>query len=122
MTKLRESLVFQVKIGTTKCFFTCIYRNPSSENNTKDKVDEFSNELEKTLNNIKGKNPFINFVVGDLNAKNTAWWGETTDYVMNIRRSLLSVNWERCIRQRNPINQAEFLSNYIGNNFANFPP
>ena len=32
------------------------------------------------MDNIKGKNPYINLVIGDLNAKNTAWWGDITDY------------------------------------------
>ena len=80
LTKLNEALVFQVKVGTRKCLFTCLYRNPSPENNSMDKVDEFADELNNTLNNIKGKNPYINFVIGDLNAKNTIWWGDTTDY------------------------------------------
>ena len=80
LTKLNETLVIQVKVGTRKCFFTCIYRNPSSENKSNDKVDEFANELNNTLNNIKGKNPYANFIIGDLDAKNTTWWGDTTDY------------------------------------------
>ena len=75
LTKLNETLVFQVKIGTKKCFFTYLYRNPSTENNSTDKVDEFTNELNNTLDNIKGKNPYVNFVIGDFNAKNTVWWG-----------------------------------------------
>ena len=80
LTTLNETLVFQVKIGRKKCFFTCLYRNPSNENNSRDKVDEFTNELNNTLDNIKGKNPYVNLVIGDFNAKNTAWWGDTTDY------------------------------------------
>ena len=67
-------------MGQKKCFFTCLYRNPSIENNTKEIIDEFSDELNNTLDNIKGKNPYINLVVGDFNAKNTTWWGDTTDY------------------------------------------
>ena len=63
-----------------KCFLTCMYRNPSSLINSKNKVEEFSNELDKTLDNIKGKNPYINIVIGDLNTKNIAWWGEVSDY------------------------------------------
>ena len=80
LTTLNESLVFQVKIGRKKCFFTCLYRNPSNENNLRDKVDEFTNELNNTLDNIKGKTPYVNLVIGDFNAKNIAWWGDTTDY------------------------------------------
>ena len=56
------------------------YRNPSSENNTKNKIDELSNELNTTFDNIKGKNPCINFIIGDLNAKNSVWWGDISDY------------------------------------------
>ena len=51
MTKLNESLVFQVKIARRKYFFTCS-RNPSSENNSNDKVHEFANELNNTKENI----------------------------------------------------------------------
>ena len=29
---------------------------------------------------MDGKKPYVNFVIGDFNAKNTAWWGDTTDY------------------------------------------
>ena len=80
LTKLNETLIFQVKVGGKKCFFTCVYRNPSSDNNLKENVDDFANELNSTLENIKGKIPYINFVIGDFNAKNTAWWGDFTDY------------------------------------------
>ena len=70
LTKLNETFVIQVKVGTRKCFFI-FYRNTSSENNSNDKVDEFANELNNSLNNIKGENPYTNFIIGDLNAKNT---------------------------------------------------
>ena len=80
LTKLDETLVLQVKVGSKKCFLTCIYCNPSSLNNSKNKVEEFTNGLDKTLDNINGKNPYINIAIGDLNAKNTAWWGEISDY------------------------------------------
>ena len=33
LTKLNETLIFQVKVGGKKCFFTCVYGNPSSDNN-----------------------------------------------------------------------------------------
>ena len=59
LTKLNETLFVQVKVGTRKCFFTCINRNPSSENNPNDKIDEFANEMNNTLNNIKGENPLL---------------------------------------------------------------
>ena len=60
--------------------FTCIYRNPFIVNNSSEKIDQFSTELGNTLNNINGKKPHVNIVLGDLNAKNSAWYGDTTDY------------------------------------------
>ena len=36
---------------------------------TREKVDECASQLNDNLDNIKGKNPNINFVIGDLNAK-----------------------------------------------------
>ena len=53
LTKLPESLIFQVKLGNKKILFTCSYRNPSIENNSSEKIDEFSTELGNTLNNGK---------------------------------------------------------------------
>ena len=72
LTTLNESLVFQVKIVRKKCFFTCLYRNPSNENNLRDKVDEFTDELNNTSDNIKGKKPLRKpcHWIGDFNAKN----------------------------------------------------
>ena len=36
--------------------------------------------MNNTLDNIIGNNPYINIVIGDFNARNTAWWGDTTNY------------------------------------------
>ena len=57
LTKLNETLVFHVKIGTRNYFFTSIYRNPPSEKNSKNNVDHFINELNITLDDIKGNHP-----------------------------------------------------------------
>ena len=91
------------EILSSECFFTYIYRNPvvwmllhlhiqkscrlnassltyteilSSENYSKKNVDELNN----TLDNKNGKNPYINFVIGDLNAKILFGWGDATAY------------------------------------------
>ena len=85
LTKLTITLISQVNIGTEKCFFTCIYRIPSADNNSAIIVNEFRSELSKTLDNIKGKNPYINFVIDDLNAKNSSWWGDVSDYPGGIK-------------------------------------
>ena len=36
-------------------------------------------KLTKHWTILKGKH-YINFVIGDLNAKNTAWWGDVSAY------------------------------------------
>ena len=49
-----------------------MYRNPSPENNSENKVDEFVNELNNTLDNIKG--------IKSRHQLCTVWWDDTTDY------------------------------------------
>ena len=44
------------------------------------------------MENIKGKNPSINFVIGDFNAKNTAWWGDFTDYPGGVISNLTDLH------------------------------
>ena len=59
-THLSEILVFQLKV---------VYRNPSAINSSVEKVNEFTLELGKTFHNIKEKNPYTNYLIGDLNEK-----------------------------------------------------
>ena len=80
-----------------KNVFSLIYRNLSSDDNLKDNVDDFANELNSPLENIKRNNPYINFVIGDstcgdFNAKNTAWWGDFTDYPGGIISNLTDLH------------------------------
>ena len=73
-------LVFQVKICTTKCFFTLLYRNPSVDNNSAYTVNEFTTEFSKTLDNIEGKiHTSILSLVIQL-AKNRSRWDDVSDY------------------------------------------
>ena len=58
-------------------------------NNSKNKVDEFCNELDKILDNIKGKNPYINI---DLNAKHTAWWGDVSNYPVEAILGIITLH------------------------------
>ncbi len=39
------TLVIQVKTGNKKCYYTCIYRNASVENNSTENVNEITSEL-----------------------------------------------------------------------------
>ena len=63
LTELSETLVFQAKIKNKKCFFTCIYRRPSNENNLTEKVKEFFSKLDRTLHNIRGKIPTLTLLL-----------------------------------------------------------
>ena len=47
---------------------------------TKKNVDLFANLLRSTLDNINGKNPYVNVLVDDMNAKNSVRRGNQTDY------------------------------------------
>ena len=49
------------------------------------------------------------------------WDYKNTD-IKKIRQSLLSVNWDRNIRNKNPNNHVNFLTNCIINSFRNFCP
>ena len=49
-------------------------------------------------------------------------WDYKNADVTCIRRSLSSINWDRCIKNRNYNNQVEFLTNAISNAFSNFCP
>ena len=68
----------ELKVGKKRCFITCLYRSPA--NNTKDKINEFVINLEKNIMSIDRKNPYVSFILGDFNAKNTNWWGNINDY------------------------------------------
>ena len=57
-----KTLVLQVKVGNKKCFFPCIYTNLSHDSYLWGIVDEFGDNLHNTLENIKGKIPYINII------------------------------------------------------------
>ena len=49
-------------------------------------------------------------------------WDYKNADVTSIRNRLLSINWERTIRQKNVNNQVEYLTNSIENIFSNYCP
>ena len=79
LTALTETLIMEVKIGSKKCFLTAIYRSPATENNTAEEINCFISKLQYTIENISKLNPYVSIIIGDLNAKNTRWWGEVND-------------------------------------------
>ena len=53
LSSMQECLVMELKVGNKRCFITCLDRSPSK--NTKNDIDEFVINLEKTINNIEMK-------------------------------------------------------------------
>ena len=66
-SSLQECLVMELKVGNKRCFITCHYRSPSKH--TKNDIDEFVINLEKTINNIEMKNPYIPLYSGGFQCK-----------------------------------------------------
>ena len=50
-----------------------LYRSPSQSGH---EFDNFLNKLNLTMESITQKNPFLNVVIGDLNARLSKWWTE----------------------------------------------
>ena len=73
-----ECIVMDLSVGRKICFIVCLYRSPA--NNSKYNVDEFVANLEKMINQIETCNPYVSFIVGDFNGKNTNWWCNRNDY------------------------------------------
>ena len=72
------NIVLEILIRSKNSFITCLYRSPSK--NAKIDVDEFVYNLENTMREIERCNPYVSFLIGDFNAKNSNWWGNKNDY------------------------------------------
>ena len=79
LTTLTETPIMEVKIGNKKCFLTALYRSPSLGNNTAEEINCFISKLQYTIEDISKLNPYVSIIIGDLNTKNTRWWGEVND-------------------------------------------
>ena len=63
---LQQSILFELKIGSKCCKFSCLYWSPSQ---TKDEFETFLKNFELTLDKIYENNLFMTIVPGDFNAK-----------------------------------------------------
>ena len=69
---LQECICFDLKIGSKLCTIVSLYRSPSQ---SVDEFDNFSNQLNLTMESITQKNPFLTVVLtGDFNARSSKWW------------------------------------------------
>ena len=67
---LQESILFELRIGSKCCRFSCLYRSPGQ---TQDEFETFLKNFELTLDKIHENNPFRIIVLGDFNAKSNNW-------------------------------------------------
>ena len=66
----QECIVFQVLIWKKLSNFISLYQSPSQTNHV---FDQFSDNLELTLDEVANRNPFLIVVLGDFNLKSENW-------------------------------------------------
>ena len=75
---LQECIVFQLLIANKLCNFISLYRSPSYST---DVFDQFTDNLELTLDEVANHKPFLIVVLGDFNVKSENWYKhEKTSY------------------------------------------
>ena len=71
LCSLQECLVVEIKSGGQSCFFTCLYRSPSQN---QDQFELFCGDLDLLcLSNINDLNPDCSISIGDFNARSSKW-------------------------------------------------
>ena len=67
---LQECINFDLIIGDKLCHFITLYRSPKQSH---DEFNSFIKNLELNLDKATTYNPFLDFVLGDFNAKSCNW-------------------------------------------------
>ena len=70
MNYLRESILFELQIGSKICNFISLYRSPSQ---TADNFDSFLDNLKLNLDAMTDNNPFLVVAFRDFNARSSSW-------------------------------------------------
>ena len=68
---LQECLILEILIGGKSCNFISLYRSPSQSS---DSFQEFTDNLQLSLDKISNQNPFLTVVLGDFNTKSSNWY------------------------------------------------
>ena len=92
MSQLPECLVCEVSAQNKRDLFVTLYRSPSQSHNC---FQTFLKEFEKLLSSITKKRTDFTLIVGDFNARSTAWWSgdiTTTDGTY-IEASIKFLSW-----------------------------
>ena len=84
---LQECIYFDLKTGSKLCTIVSLYRPPSQSAN---EFGKLLNELNLTMELITQKDPFLNVVIGDFNARSSKGWadGKTTQEGPKIKNFL----------------------------------
>ena len=75
LTTLDECLVVEMKSGANRLFLCVCYRSPSQTSDEFEHDLRFSRKWEETIININHFSPTATIFLGDLNVKNSDWWG-----------------------------------------------
>ena len=84
---LSECLLCEICLLNKKCYVITIYRSPSQ--NTEE-FEEFLQNFEKLLLDISKRKPFMTIILGDFNARSTAWWADDTTNTEGIHLESLT--------------------------------
>ena len=69
---LQVCICFNLKTGSKLCTMSL----STSLSQSADEFINFLNKLNLTMESIAQKNPFLNVVIGDFNARSSKWWIE----------------------------------------------
>ena len=72
---LQECLVVEIKSRGKSCFFTCLYRYPSQN---QDQFEHVCGDLELFFSNT-GLNSNCFILIGDFNGRSCKWWAHDKD-------------------------------------------
>ena len=71
ITDLKECLVTEITVDHEKCFFTCLYRSPSQND---DQFSDFCKDFSILCNNINYHRLLCSVIVGNFNARCSKWY------------------------------------------------
>ena len=96
LTKLKETIVCEIKLKNKKIFYILTYRSPSQV--LAADVESYCIELQSTLNKINKEKPSTIIITGDFNAKSKSFWeDEPTENLAGKKLSKFML--DNCLEQ-----------------------
>ena len=68
---IQECICFDLKIRRKRCIVVSRYRTPSQ---SVDEFEEFSNQINLTMESVTQKNPFLTVAISNFNVRSLKWW------------------------------------------------